>query len=155
MNKRTNLWKQWLLVTPGVFIANWAVDGVTADSWTTLLLVTVVLGTLNVVLKPILIVFALPFVIFTLGFGIVFINALLVLGTGALVPGFDVISFWSAFWAGFIISLVSMVASLLFGDRQRIKVHMQQGHASGPGQHRPNGRSVPIDRSKDDDVIDV
>lgn len=150
-------WKQWLLVTPGVFIASWAVDGVTADSWTTLLLVTVVLGTFNVVLKPILIVFALPFILFTLGFGIVFINALLVLGTGALVPGFEVVDFWAAFWAALIISLASMVASVLSGDTQGIRVHLHRRRTStfDPGQQRREGSSVPIGRSKDEDVIDV
>jgi putative membrane protein len=146
-------WQQWLLVTPGIFVANWAIEGLQAENWKVLLLVAVVLGTLNVVLKPILIIFALPFVIFTLGFGIVFINALLVLGTGAVVPGFEVASFWSAFWAGLIISLVSMVASLLLGDTQRIRVQMKRNRRRGGGMRgagpNPSGRSI------DSDVIDI
>ena len=60
-----------------------------------LLLVAAVLGALNVSLKPLLIFFALPFVIFTFGLGIIVINALLVMLAGAVVPGFEVASFWS------------------------------------------------------------
>lgn len=140
-------WQQWLLVTPGVFLADWAVDGIAASDWKTLLLVAAVLGTLNVVLKPILIVFALPFVVFTLGFGIVLINAVLVLLVGAVVPGFEVASFGAAFWAALIISLVSMFASVLLGDTKRVRVQMSRTRQAGPS-------SIPRP-PRDPDVIDV
>lgn len=133
--------QQWLLILPGVFLANYAVTGIQSSEWTVLLLVAAVLGLLNVFLKPLLILFALPFIIFTLGFGIVLINALLVLLAGELVPGFDVASFGSAFWSGLLISLSSLVASVLCGDRQKFKIEVnrRRGRASGrSAQSDPN-----------------
>lgn len=129
---------------PGVFLADYLVDGIHAQEWTTLLLVAAVLGALNVFLKPLLIFFALPFVIFTFGFGIIVINAVLVLLAGNVVPGFEVVSFWSAFWGGLIISLASMLASMLFGDRENPKFK---------ATFRVNRRSAA--KRKDIDVIDV
>ena len=132
--------QQWLLVTPGVFLADFIVDGVHANDWRILLLVAALLGALNVSLKPLLIFFALPFVIFTFGLGIIVINALLVMFAGAVVPGFEVFSFWSAFWAGLVISFASMVASVLFGDRQRFKIEVNR--RKGPPSGRRGGPDV-------------
>ncbi|MFP4283016.1 MAG: phage holin family protein [Opitutales bacterium] len=143
-------WKQWLFITPGVFLAAWAVDGFYAEEWPLLLLVGLVLAALNIVLKPILILFALPFVIFTLGLGIVLINALLVLFAGAIVPGVTVAGFWSAFWAGVIVSLVSILASALFGDRKQWRVAIERRTGRSPARPRKTKR-----RRRDDDVIDV
>jgi putative membrane protein len=139
--------QQWLLVIPGVFLAEYAVGGIAAENWKVLLLVAAVLGALNVSLKPLLIFFALPFVIFTLGLGIIVINALLVMLAGAIVPGFEVLSFWSAFWGGLIISLASLFASALFGDRARFSVKVNRSSGS-PRPRRQQGKNR-------GDVIDV
>lgn len=144
-------WQQWLLIIPGVFLADWAVGGIHADEWWILLLVAAVLGGLNTFLKPLLIFFALPFVIFTLGFGIVLINALLVLLAGAVVPGFAVASFGSAFWGGLIISLVTMVVSSLLGDsKARFQFRVQRGSRSAQRLRHPSPRG-----GRRDDVIDI
>lgn len=142
--------QQWLFITPGVFLAAWAVEGIGASDWRALVLVAAVLGAFNLVLKPLLILFALPFVILTLGIGVIVINALLLLLAGELVPGFEIMSFWSAFWGGLIISIVSGLAAALFGDR-KIRV-TGRVHGRSAGNAYPSGRRS---RRKDHDVIDV
>ena len=150
-------WQQWLLIVPGVFLADWAVEGIHAEPWWILLLVAVVLGGLNTFLKPLLIFFALPFVIFTLGFGVILINALLLFFAGKVVPGFVVEGFWPAFWGGLLISLVSMVVSSFLGDsKAKFRMQVNRGGSSGKGNkgvHRVQGR---VRRgSGRDDVIDI
>jgi len=111
----------------------------------TLALVVLVLSLFNIVVKPLLILFALPFVLLTLGVGMLFINALLFLWAGQLVPGFQVESFWSAFWGALVVSVVSMVANLWLGRRRFITSTRVLG---GRRAQSPSAR-------RDDDVIDV
>ena len=61
----------------GVLAATWLMDSIQVESTTTLVVVALVLALLNLVLRPLLILFALPFVLFTLGRGILLINAVL------------------------------------------------------------------------------
>lgn len=142
--------QQWLVILPGVFLAAWLIDGIEADDWGSLLLVAAVLGALNLVVKPLLIFFALPFVLLTLGIGVIFINALLLLLSGQIVPGIEIESFWSAFWGGLIISLVTMIASSFFGEQRlqrRRSVRMRGSRNVRPATRRS--------RRRDRDVIDV
>ena len=146
-----NWFQQWLVVVPGVFLAAYVVDGITFTDWRYLLLLAAVLGAFNIVLKPLLILFALPFVIFTFGLGIIFINALLLLLAGEIVPGFAVSGFWAAFWGGVLISLGAMVASTFLGDR-RWKVSVNRNGPRGGGA---GGRRVGPSAKSDRDVIDI
>ena len=66
-----------------------------------------ILGILNSVLKPILVVLTLPVNILTLGLFTLVINALLVLLAARIVPGFEVVSFAAAFWFGLVLSVVN------------------------------------------------
>lgn len=92
--------------------------------WATLLLVAVIFGVLNAVIRPILAFLSCPLLILTLGLFTLVLNAGMLLLTGAvsrgLGLGFYVDDFGSAFWGGLIISLVSMVLSIFVkDDRQR------------------------------------
>lgn len=90
------------------------------DSWWAILVLAVILGILNAVLKPILVLAGCSVIILTLGLGILLINTLLfyVLGwAGSLVGvGFTIANFWWALLGAFIISLVSFFLSILVKD---------------------------------------
>lgn len=140
--------QQWLFILPGVFLAVAAVDGLQAEDWVATTIVALVLASLNVVLRPLLILFALPFVLMTLGLGIVVINSLLLYLAGSLVPGFSVASFGSAFFGSLIISAVSLFVGIILGKpKARVNVRVNRGR--GPSQTPPKRERL------SEDVIDV
>jgi putative membrane protein len=83
------------------------------------LLVAVILGLLNAVVRPILVILTLPVTLLTLGLFIFVINALLFQFVASFVKGFDVAGFWPAFWGSIVYSLISWaVSALVFGDER-------------------------------------
>jgi putative membrane protein len=107
-----------------LWVATHFVSGITySGSWTSLLLVALVFGVLNASVRPLLKLLTFPLLILTLGLFTFVINAVMLLITGwvseRLHLGFQVAGFWSAFWGGLVISIVSLVMSLLVTSRQR------------------------------------
>ena len=88
--------------------------GVTIDSYTTALIVAVVLALLNALIKPILFLLTLPITLITFGLFIFFLNASIVLLTDKLVDGFNVSSIWTAILFSILLSLLeSLLNSIL------------------------------------------
>jgi putative membrane protein len=107
---------RWGINALGVLLAARLIKGIDYDDGTSLVIVVVVLGLFNAFLKPVLVFLALPFVVLTLGLGILFINALLFLVAGRLVEGFHVASFPHAFFGALIVSVVNLLLGRLVGD---------------------------------------
>ncbi len=105
-----NIFVRIIIQTIAVFIAAYILPGVEVDSIVTTLIVAIVLGVINVFLKPLLVLLTLPITIITFGLFILVINAVLVLLVSALVNGFHVDGFW---WALFFSIIVSLVSSFL------------------------------------------
>ncbi len=105
---------RWLIMAMGVTIATRLVDGLHCEDGMTLFVVVLLLSFLNTILKPLLVLFTLPFIVLTMGLGVVLINALLFLLVGELVNGFDVAGFGSAVWGALIVSVTNFLASQLF-----------------------------------------
>lgn len=99
----------WAVTALGVWVAAYLVPGISYGSIQALLIAALVLGILNAILKPLIMLFTLPLIFLTLGIFLLVINTFLVWLTAVLVPGFDVFGFWSAFFGGLIISIVSYV----------------------------------------------
>jgi putative membrane protein len=104
-----NLLVRWLVLALGVMLSTKIVPGIGCDSGLTLLVVVLLLSFLNVVVKPILLLFTLPFIVLTMGVGIWLVNALLLLAVGRLVEGFQVAGFGSALIGALIISVTNLV----------------------------------------------
>ena len=104
---------RWAILALGVAIATRIIPGIACDDMTTLVVVALLLSFLNAILKPILVLFTLPFILITMGLGVVVINALLFLLAGRLVDGFDVNGFWSALGGALVVSLTTLVVSRL------------------------------------------
>ncbi len=98
-----------LLSTVAVLISAYVLPGVKVQSFFTALVVAVVLGIINAVLKPILILFTLPINILTLGLFTFIINGALVLLASAIVPGFKVNGLGWAILFSIVLSLVSWI----------------------------------------------
>src|SRR3990167_7804197 len=90
---------KWVVNIATLFIVMHVVAGVSINSWQAVIVAAFVLGLLNAFVKPVIILFTLPFTIMTLGFFMLVINAFLFYAASKFVKGFEVINFWSAFWA--------------------------------------------------------
>lgn len=108
-----NLLVRWLVLALGVALSTKIVPGISYDSSLTLLTVVLLLSFLNVVVKPVLLLFSLPFIILSLGLGVWLINALLFYFVGRLVGGFHVAGFGSALWGALIVSLTNLILNRL------------------------------------------
>ena len=104
---------RWLVTTLAVAVAV-KLTGMRADGWGSLLGVSLLLGIINAFIRPILLLLSLPFILVTLGFFILVVNALMLWTAGGLVPGFFVDGFWNAFFGSIIISFVSWALSAVF-----------------------------------------
>jgi putative membrane protein len=109
----TQLLVRWLVLALGVILATKLVPGISCSDGTTLIVVVLLLSLFNAVLKPILLLFTLPFIILTMGLGVILINALLFFWAGSLVEGFYVANLWAAVWGGVVVSATNLVASLI------------------------------------------
>ncbi|WP_370086112.1 phage holin family protein [Ekhidna sp.] len=110
-----NILVKILLSSIAVIIASYLLPGVAVDGFITAVIVAVLLALLNSSVKPLLILLTIPLTIFTLGLFLLVINALIILMADAIVPGFEVHSFW---WA-LIFSLVLSVINALLTDLSR------------------------------------
>ncbi len=88
----------------------------TCDSGWSLIFAALLLGIINAFIRPALLLLSLPFILVTLGFFILVVNALLLQFVGVLVPGFQAGGFWSSFFGAIIISLVNWALSAFFKD---------------------------------------
>ena len=110
--------QSWLITTLAVMVAIQIVHGISYDTPAGLLIATLLLGALNAFVRPVLIFFALPLVILTLGLFIFVINALLLYWVGQNLKDFHVDGFWPALWGSVIISVVTMVLNSLTGVKK-------------------------------------
>ncbi len=134
-NPLTNLLVRWSVLALGVALAAKIIPGISYKDGETLFVVVLLLSFFNAILKPLLVLFTLPFILLTLGIGMLVINALLFLWVGKLVEGFHVADFWSALWGALIVSITNIVLNGLL-----------RTSAQKTGPARP---------AKRDDVIDI
>jgi len=99
-----------ILVTAGlVMFLSYILPGISVDGFLTAVYVAIVLGLLNVFVKPLIILFTLPVTIFTLGLFLLVINALIILLCDNIVGGFHVKSFWAALFFSVVLSISQSV----------------------------------------------
>ena len=90
------------------------VPGITIEGFGYALLAALVLGVVNGIVRPVLVFLTLPVTLLTLGLFLLVINALMLLLTAALVPGFTISGLWPALLGGIVLALFNLVASALF-----------------------------------------
>jgi putative membrane protein len=104
---------RWAILALGVVIAAHVVSGIHYTSFSSLLVAVLLLSFFNAILRPVLVLFTLPFILVTLGLGLLVINAFLFLFVGHIVDGFTVEGFWPAFWGSIVLSLTNLIANAL------------------------------------------
>ena len=111
----------WILSALAIVIVAYLLPGIIVKSFFVALVVAVVLGFFNMIIRPILFVLTLPINVLTLGLFTLVINAALVLLTSAVVPGFSVAGFWTAVLFSIILWLVNAVL-------HHFEPHSHDGH---------------------------
>lgn len=97
-----------------LLVTAYLVPGFHIQSYSSALIVAIVLGILNALLKPILVLLTLPFTILTLGLFTFVINAVLLAIAANIVKGFTIDSFWTAIVASVVITIVGSLINIFF-----------------------------------------
>lgn len=103
-----------LIAALGLWLATEWVPGIHVSTPTTLLLAALLLGIVNAIVRPIVVLLTLPVTLLTLGLFLLVVNAAMLGLVAAFLPGFAIAGFWPAFWAAIIVSIVSWIGSALF-----------------------------------------
>ena len=140
MSSLTQLLLRWTILAVGVVLATKVIPGISCDDGASLVAVVLLLSFCNAILKPLLVLFTLPFILLTMGLGVIVINALLFLFVGRLVDGFHVQDFWSALGGALIVSITTLLLNA-FTRRAAVKP-------------TPSPRA-PARKAKPDDAIDI
>jgi putative membrane protein len=108
----------WLINAAALFALPYVFPWVTVDTFWTALVAALVLGLINALIRPLLVLLTLPVTILTLGLFIFVINGLLFWWVGSFISGFRVEGFWSGVFGAIVYSLISwLLASLLLKIR--------------------------------------
>jgi len=108
---------KWLIMTVSVMVTAYVIPGVTVRSFMSALWVALLLGIVNMLLRPFLILITLPINILTLGLFTFVINGLIILLVSSVVKGFQVSGFWIAVLFSIVLSIVNYVMNFFIGTR--------------------------------------
>jgi len=109
----------WIINAAALFALPYIFDSIKVESFYTALIVALILGLINTLIRPILLVLTLPITILTLGLFIFVLNGLLLWFVASFVKGFTIAGFWPAVFGAIVYSLISWAASaLLLGGKK-------------------------------------
>ena len=116
----------WLSNIVALFVAAWIVPGVGyGDDFWVLFIAALIFTVVNMFVRPIVILLALPAVVLTLGLALVLINTFMLYLTDWIVPSFETGSFWSTLGAAIIVSIVNLIINLVLKPDQRLDARAQ------------------------------
>lgn len=118
----------------GLWVATRWVPGIRIEDAGTLVLAGLLLGVVNAVVRPVVILLTLPLTVLSLGIFLLVVNAGMLALVAWMLPGFHVAGFAAAFETALIVWIVGWLASWLIGPKGRIQVHI---HRPGDGGGRP------------------
>jgi putative membrane protein len=115
---------RFLFGVAGLWLAAQVVPGIAYDSLSSLLAAALLLGIINAVLRPVLVILTLPITLVTFGLFLLVINAGTLKLTSIFLHGFHVHGFWSAFWGALVVSVFGWIGSAIakYAKRQRQRV---------------------------------
>jgi putative membrane protein len=133
---------RWLFTTLAVAVAV-KLTGMHADGWPPLIVMALLLGVINAVLRPVLMLLSLPFILVTLGFFILIVNAFLFWLAGGLVPGLEVGGFGNAFFGSVIVSIVNwLLSAFIRGSDGRVQILTRHDQVGGSREKVVAGRVI-------------
>ena len=134
---------RWAATTFAVFIATALVPGIAADNAEALILAGLLLGILNAVVRPVLLVLSLPLILLSFGLMIPLINAMLLdFVGGGLIRGFHVAGFGSALFGSIVISIASWWINGLLREERSVHFEARNDSTPPPSSHPGGMKSV-------------
>ena len=103
----------WGIQSAALVIMAYLLNGVSIDSFGTVVVAAAVIGLLNALLWPLLSFVLVPFAVLTLGIGALLLNGLFVLLASQIVDGFSIDGFWTAFWLALGMSAINIILSTM------------------------------------------
>jgi putative membrane protein len=100
---------KWLILTAAVMLASYLIEGIRVSGFFSAFFTAAILGILNVLFRPIVILLTLPINIISFGLFTFVINALMLMMASGVIAGFEVHGFWSALLGSLIISGVNWI----------------------------------------------
>jgi len=110
-----------LIIALGLWVADQLLAGIGFDSTGALIVSALLLGVVNAVIRPIILILTLPLTVLTLGLFILIVNGISLGLVAWLVPGFHIAGLWSATVGAIIVGLTSWAASAFVGGSGRIE----------------------------------
>lgn len=117
----------WLCNALALLAVAYLLPGVHVDGLASALIAALVLGLVNTLLRPLLILLTLPVTVLTLGLFVLVINGLLFWFAGSVLNGFSVSGFWVGVMGALLYSILSSLFSLLIPKRTSGKLGKQHG----------------------------
>ena len=117
---------RWLLLAAALLFVAYVYSGVAVVSFGAAMIAALVLGLLNTLVRPLLVLLTLPVTVLTLGLFLLVVNAAMLALVAWLLPGMHVAGFWAAFWGALVVSIVSWIGSMVFGPKGRIEVRVHR-----------------------------
>jgi putative membrane protein len=111
----------------GLWLATQFFSGLAFDQPITLIAAALLLGIVNAVIRPLLLLLTLPLTVLTLGFFLLVINAAMIGLVAWMLKGFSIAGFWTAVGTSLIVSFTSWIGSSAIGDSGRIEVYASRG----------------------------
>jgi len=119
---------RWLILTAAIIAAAYLLEGIEVAGFSSAFFAAAILGVLNALLRPVLLVLTLPINILSLGLFTFVINALMLMMVSGVIGGFEVRGFWSAVFGSLVVSLVSWGLSSFVNERGRIEyIELRRG----------------------------
>jgi putative membrane protein len=110
---------RWFFATVAILVASWFLPGFVVSGTYIALIVALILGIINITIRPIIFLFTLPLNIFTFGLFSFVINALLLWFVSTFVRGFSIQGFWWALLGALVISAINHLGNLLIHELKK------------------------------------
>jgi putative membrane protein len=119
----------WGVTALALWLTSFIFHGISFSSKKSLLISALLLGFVNAVVRPVVVILTIPLTLITFGLFLLVINAVMMMLVSSLVPGFRISGFWTAFFASIVVTLISIIVSMLIFDPDDalLNIPAQQG----------------------------
>ncbi len=113
---------RWLMLTVAIMAAAYLLPGIQVSGVFSAFFAAAILGILNALLRPLLLLLTLPLNILSLGLFTFVINALMLMMASGVISGFHIAGFWSAVFGSLVIGVVSWLLTSMINDQGKMEV---------------------------------
>ncbi len=106
----------------GLWIADALIAGITFTGWPALLMAALLLGIVNAIVRPLMVVLTFPITLVTLGLFLLVVNAAMLGLVAAMLDGFAIAGFWSALFGAIVVGLTGWMGSWFIGPKGNVEV---------------------------------